>query len=88
MSLHPMPESLMPSEPCVAATHGEISPVAMERYCTVCRQRILDPGRIRRSSPYCSIECKKFGAKQARDLRYARKCRLCGRRLRKKKVSA
>lgn len=54
------------------------------RYCTICREPITDPGRLRRQSPYCSEECRRVAKNEKRELTASRKCRLCGRRFRRR----
>lgn len=56
----------------------------MLRFCTVCREQISDEKRLRRSSPFCSDECRRQAKNTKRNLSALKKCRLCGRRFRKK----
>jgi endogenous inhibitor of DNA gyrase (YacG/DUF329 family) len=58
----------------------------MTRTCTLCSQPIRDPARLRRSSPYCSAECKRQNGVGRRALLRAERCATCGRisRIRRK----
>ena len=54
------------------------------RYCTICRNQITDERRLRRGSPYCSDDCRRLAKNEKRDHRAEEKCRLCGRKFRRK----
>lgn len=58
------------------------------RYCTICRNEITDEHRLRRNSPYCSDECRRTAKNEKRDHRAGEKCRLCGRKFRRKADTA
>jgi hypothetical protein len=55
-----------------------------QRYCTICRAEIADDKRLRRSSPYCSDDCRRTAKVEKRERTAGEKCRLCGRRFRAK----
>jgi hypothetical protein len=53
-------------------------------YCVLCRGEI-DPARARRGGVTCSPECARECSRLKRHLSAETKCRLCGRRFRKRK---
>jgi len=55
------------------------------RYCTICTKPITDPARLRRQSPYCSEECRRVAKLEKRETAAGQKCRLCGRRFRRRR---
>jgi hypothetical protein len=54
-------------------------------HCMVCKAEISEK-RYARNCRFCGPECAKTYAKQRRDWRASKQCRLCGRRLPHPKV--
>lgn len=54
------------------------------RFCTICREPITDPKRMRIESPYCSQACKDESDKMRREARRREFCEACGRKHRKR----